>query len=72
MGDRSSVHPDVVVITKIYEPFPSELGVVVSDDGVGDPKAENNILDKSYCLLGANLGEGPCFDALSELVTRDK
>jgi hypothetical protein len=72
MGNRSPVHPDVVVITKIQEPFLGELGVVVSADGVGDPEAGNNILDKTYCLLGANLGQGPCFDPLSELVTRDK
>jgi hypothetical protein len=71
-GDHSPVHLDVVVITKIQELFPGELGVVVRDDGVGDPEAENNILDKTYCLLGADLGQGPCFDPLSELVTHDK
>jgi hypothetical protein len=55
MGDYSPVHLNVVVITKIQEPFPGKLGAVVGDDGVGDPKAENNILDKTYCLLRANL-----------------
>jgi hypothetical protein len=44
MGDRDLVHLDVVVITKIQEPFPNELGVIVSVDGVGDPEVENNIL----------------------------
>jgi hypothetical protein len=49
------VHPDVVVIIEIQEPLPSELGAVVGDDGVGDPKEENNVLDKAHHLLGANL-----------------
>jgi hypothetical protein len=30
------------------------MGAVVGDDGVADPEVENNILDKIYCLLGAN------------------
>jgi hypothetical protein len=45
---------------------------VVDDDRVGDPKAENNVLDKAYRLLGANFGQDPSLDPFSELVGRDK
>jgi hypothetical protein len=72
VGDRGPAHPDIDVITKIQEPIPGELGAIVGDDGVGDPEAESNILDKTYCLLGANLGKGPCFDPPSEFVNHDK
>jgi hypothetical protein len=32
------VHPDVVVLAEVQELSASELGVVVGDDGVRDPK----------------------------------
>jgi hypothetical protein len=66
------VYPDVVVITEIQELLPSELGNVVSVDRVGDSKAENNVLDKAYRLLGAYFGQGSSFDPFSELVNHDK
>jgi hypothetical protein len=56
VGDYCVVYPDVVVITKIQELLPGELGAVVGDDRVGDPKAENNVLDKTRYLLGADFG----------------
>jgi hypothetical protein len=66
------VHPDVVVITEIQELLPGELGAIVFDDGVGDPKAENNVLDETYCLPGADFSQGPYLDTLSEFVNYDK
>jgi hypothetical protein len=72
VGDRSPVHLDGVVIIEIHELFPDELGAIVDDDGVGDPKIENNVLDKTYCLHGANFSHGPFLDPLSELVNCDK
>jgi hypothetical protein len=48
------------------------LGAIVGDDGVGDPEAKNNILDETYCLLGADLSQGLCFDPLSEFVNHNK
>jgi hypothetical protein len=45
---------------------------MVGDDRVGDLEAENNILDKTYCLHETDLSQGPCFELLSELVNNDK
>jgi hypothetical protein len=72
VGYRGPVHPDVAVITEIQENFPSELSVVIGDDGVGDPEMENDVRDEIHYLLGANLRQGPHVDPLSELVDRDK
>jgi hypothetical protein len=72
VGDHGPVHPDAIVITEIQELFPSELSVIVGDDGVWDPKIENNVLEKIYFLLAADLRQGPCLDPLSELVNYDK
>jgi hypothetical protein len=58
VGDCYPVYPDVVVFTEIQELLPSELGAVVDDDRVGDPKVENNVLDKAYRLFGANFSQG--------------
>jgi hypothetical protein len=52
--------------------FPGELSVIVGDDGVKDLEMENDVLDKIYCMLGANLSQGSHLDPLSELVDRDK
>jgi hypothetical protein len=38
VDDHSLVHSDVAVITEIQELLPDELGAVVGDDRVGDPK----------------------------------
>jgi hypothetical protein len=59
VGDCGPVHSDGVVMTEIQELLPGELSVVVGDDGVWDPKAENNVLDKIYRVLGADLSRGP-------------
>jgi hypothetical protein len=72
VGDRGPVYLDVVIITEIQELLLGERSVVVSDDGVWDPEMENNVLDKIYCLVGANLSQGPCPDPLSELVDCNK
>jgi hypothetical protein len=58
VGDCDPLHSDIIIITKILEPFPGELSGVVSDDGVRDPEIENDVLDKIYCLLGAILSQG--------------
>jgi hypothetical protein len=55
VGDHGLVHPDAIVITEIQELLLSELSVVVDDDGVWDPKIENNVLEKIYFLLAADL-----------------
>jgi hypothetical protein len=72
VGDCCPFYSDVVVISKIQELLPSELGAVVGDEWVGDPKAENNVLDKIHYLFGADFDQGSCVDPLSEFVDRDK
>jgi hypothetical protein len=72
VGDRNPVHPDVVIITEIQELFPGKLSVIVGDDGGRDPEMENDVLDKIYYLLGANLSQEPCLNPLSELVDHHK
>jgi hypothetical protein len=33
---------------------------------------ENDVLDKIYCLLGANLSQGPCLNLFSEFIDYDE
>jgi hypothetical protein len=72
VGDPGQVHPYVIVIIEIQELLSGELSAVVGEDGVRDPKMENNALDKIYCVLGADLNQGPCLDPHRELVNCDK
>jgi hypothetical protein len=53
--DGDLVHPDVVIIPEIQELLPGELGAIVCDDAVREPKIENNVLNKIHCLFGADL-----------------
>jgi hypothetical protein len=46
------VHLDVVVLAEVQELLTSELGVVVSDDGVRDPKAMDDVGEERHRLLG--------------------
>jgi hypothetical protein len=50
------VHTDVVAFAKVQELFPSELGAIVSDDGVWDPKAMDDICEERHRLLGPDAG----------------
>jgi hypothetical protein len=50
------VYSDVVVTTEVQEHISGELGVIVGDDRIGDSEVEDNVLDKAYCLFGANFG----------------
>jgi hypothetical protein len=72
MSDFCPVYLDIVVVIEVKELLPIELGPVVSDDRVRDPKIEDSVLDKAYHLFGANFGQGPSLDLLSELADRDK
>jgi hypothetical protein len=46
------VHPDVVVFAEVQELSASELGAVVSDDGVRDPKAMDDVGEECHRLFG--------------------
>jgi hypothetical protein len=72
VSDCCLVYPDVVVITKIQELLVGELGTIVGDDRVGDPKTENNVLDKTHLLFGVDVSQGPCLNPHSEFVNPDK
>jgi hypothetical protein len=52
----SPVHTDVVAFAKVQELFPSELRAIVSDDGVWDPKAMDDICEERHRLLGPDAG----------------
>jgi hypothetical protein len=71
VGYRGPVQLNAIIV-KIQELLPDELVVIVGDDGVRDPKMENNVLDKIHCLRGADLSQWPCLNPLSELVDRNK
>jgi hypothetical protein len=46
------VHPDVVILTEVQELSASELGAVVDDDGVWDPKAMDDVGEECHRLFG--------------------
>jgi hypothetical protein len=54
-----------------YKNFSDELGPVVSDR-VGDPKAEDDVLEKAYRLFGVDFGQGPSLNTHSEHVDHGK
>jgi hypothetical protein len=49
------VHPDVVILAEVQELSVGELGAVVGDDGVRDPKAMDDVGEERYCLFGPNV-----------------
>jgi hypothetical protein len=60
-----------MVAAEAEELLPCELGVVVDDDQVGDPKAMNDIREECDHLLGSNVVEGSDLDPLGEFVNGD-
>jgi hypothetical protein len=49
------VHPDVVVLAEVQELPAGELGAVVDDDGVRDPKAMDDVGEECHRLFGPNV-----------------
>jgi hypothetical protein len=45
------VHPDVVVLAEVQELSASELGAVVSDNGVRDPEAMDDVGEERHRLF---------------------
>jgi hypothetical protein len=70
VGNSRPVHTDVLVITKVEEFLPRELGVVVGDDCVGYAEAVNDVGEELHHLLEANIDDGSSLDPLGELVDR--
>jgi hypothetical protein len=50
------VHTDVVVLVEVQELLASELGAIVGDDGVRDPKAMDDVGEECHRLLGPDAG----------------
>jgi hypothetical protein len=58
------IHADVVIVTEIKELFAGELCVVVSDDGIWDPEAMDNISKEEHRLLRLDLRDRPSLNPL--------
>ena len=52
MSHDGPVHPDVVVLAEVQELSASELGAVVRDDGVRDPKMMDDVGEERHRLFG--------------------
>jgi hypothetical protein len=63
---------DVVAVAEIQKLFTSELGAIVCDDTVGDPKAMNNVGEEEHSLLGPDAGDRAGLDPLGEFVDCDE
>jgi hypothetical protein len=48
----SPVHLDVVVLAEVQELSASELGAIVGDDGIRDPKAMDDVGEERHRLFG--------------------
>jgi hypothetical protein len=49
------VHTDVVVLAEVQELIASELGAVISDDRVRDPKAMDDVGEECHRLFGPDV-----------------
>jgi hypothetical protein len=57
-----------VIITEPEELFSHELRAVVSDDGVRDPKAIDDVREERYGFLRVDIYYRLSFDSFGELV----
>jgi hypothetical protein len=48
------VHPVVVILAEVRELSAGELGAVIGDDGVWDPKVMDDVGEERYRLFGPN------------------
>jgi hypothetical protein len=58
----------VVVIAELLELPSCELGAIIRDDQVWDPKSVDYVGEELHGLLGFDLGDGPSLNSLGELV----
>jgi hypothetical protein len=66
------VHPDVVILAEVQELSAGELGAVVGDDGVWDPKAMDDVGEEHHRLFGPDVVQGSDLDPLGEFVDGDQ
>jgi len=57
-----------MLIAEVQELFAGELGAVVGDDYIGDPKPVDDVGEEKDGLLGADVGDGSSLDPFGELV----
>jgi hypothetical protein len=65
-------HTDVVVVVEIQKLFTSELGAIVHNDAVRNPKTVNDIGEKEHSLLGPDAGDRTGLDPLGKFVNGNK
>jgi hypothetical protein len=63
---------DVVVVAEIQKIFTSELGAIVRDDAVGNPKAVNDVGEKEHGLLRPDASDRTGLDPLGKFVNGKK
>jgi hypothetical protein len=63
---------NVMVVIEIQEPLTSELGAVVRDDAVRNPKAMDDVGEEQHGLLRPDAGDGSCLDPLGKFVNGDE
>jgi hypothetical protein len=61
-----------MVVTEIQEPLAGELGAIVRDDVVGNPKAMDDVGDEQHGLLRPDAGDGSGLDPLGKFVNGDE
>ena len=61
-----------MVVAKVQELSPRELGTVVRNDRVWDPEAVDNVGKKQHRLFGPDVGNGSDFNPLGELINCDQ
>jgi hypothetical protein len=64
------IQTNVIVIAKLEEFLPRELGAIVGDDRVGYAEAVDDVGEERDRLLGADVDDGSSLDPLRELVDR--
>jgi hypothetical protein len=69
VGDCYPVYSDAIVITKVQELLPGELGAIIGDDRIWDPETEDYVLEKAHHLFGADFSHGPTTIHLVNLST---
>jgi hypothetical protein len=62
----------VVVVAEIEKLFTSELGAIVRDDAVGNPKAVDDVGKKEHSLLRPDAGDRTGLDPLGKFVNGDE
>jgi hypothetical protein len=61
-----------MVVAEFQEPFAGELGTIVRDDAVGNPKAMNDVGEEQHGLLRSDVGNGTSLDPLGKHVNGDE